>query len=198
MDCNELLRRQLANRLLCQSQQIAVGPAGPTGSPGPTGPTGSTGSTGPTGSPAPTIAFTKSFTIFVDYTVQDSISRVSIPAGLFTNPLLSAGGVFTTNVGTDLIFRNTLGAGLDTITCANTTNAFVITMSMSGYAAAGQWNPIPSGNIRPTLTHYAITTDNSVQILGLNLTNLNGGNTAVRPTTGVAAGFLATITLFYY
>ncbi len=181
MDCNELLRRQLANRLLCQSQQIAIGATGPTGPIGPVGP------------PAPITAFTKSFTIFVDYTAPSVISRVSIPAGLFTNPLLSAGGVFTANVGTDLVF-----VGLDNITCANTTNAFVTAMSISGYVTLAQWNPIPGGNIGGGRVYYSVTSDNNVQILGVNLTYINGGNTAVRPTTGVAAGFLATITLFYY
>jgi len=175
MDCNELLRRQLANRLICQSQQIAIGP------------------TGPAGSPAPTIAFTKSFTILVDYSTQSAISRVSIPAGLFTDPLLSAGGVFTADVGTDLIFL-----GLDNITCANTTAAFVTSMNASGYTSSRQWSPIPGGNIGPTKTYFSVSADNSVQIRGMNLTNINGANTAVRPTAGVASGFLATITLFYY
>lgn len=187
MDCNELLRRQLANRLICQTQQIAIGP------------TGGTGPAGPVGPPAPILAFTKSFTIFVDYTVQNAISRVNIPAGLFTNPLLSAGGVFTADVGTDLIFL-----GQTTITCENTTDAFVTGMQASGYVLtgtnppAGQWIPIPGGNISQTRVFYSVTTDNNVQIRGLNLTNINGANVGVRPAAGVATGFLATITLFYY
>ena len=181
MDCNELLRRQLANRLVCQSQQIAIGP------------TGGTGPFGPTGPPASTAGLTKSFTILVDYSTQSSISRVSIPAGLFTNPTLSGGGVFTADVGTDLVFF-----GLDTITCANTTSAFVNGMSASGYISSGQWIPIPGGNIGPTKVYYSITTDYSTQLRGLNLTNINGANVAVRPGAGVAAGFLATVTLFYY
>jgi len=280
MDCNELLRRQLANRLICQTQQIAIGPtgptggglpglpgtatntgatgprgptgadgsasntgatgsAGPTGSTGPTGPsgldgsatnTGATGSDGPTGRTGPTgvtgptgltgwtgrtgptgptgytgtTGYTgptgvgssfglKAFTIFVDYSTQSAISRVNIPAGLFTNPTLSAGGVFTADVGADLVFF-----GLDNITCANTTYAFVNGMSASGYISSSQWIPIPGGNIGPTKTYYSITADYSVQIKGLNLTNINGANTATRPGAGVAAGFLATVTLFYY
>ena len=256
MDCNELLRRQLANRLICQTQQIAIGPTGPTGGGlpgtatntgatgpiGPTGadgfasntgatgsagPTGSTGSTGPagldgsatnTGASGPTgstgrtgptgytgtTGYTgptgvgtsfglKAFTIFVDYSTQSAISRVNIPAGLFTNPTLSAGGVFTADVGSDLVFF-----GLDNITCANTTYAFVNGMSASGYISSSQWIPIPGGNIGPTKTYYSITADYSVQIKGLNLTNINGANTATRPGAGVAAGFLATVTLFYY
>lgn len=274
MDCNELLRRQLANRLVCQSQQIAIGPTGPTGGglpgtatntgatgprgptgadgfatntgpTGPAGPTGSTGSTGPAGldgsatntgatgfsgptgytgptgvtgptgltgwtgrtgatgytgttgytgptGPGSSIGL-KAFTIFVDYSTQSAISRVNIPAGLFTNPTLSSGGVFTADVGSDLVFF-----GLDNITCANTTYAFLNGMSASGYISSSQWTPIPGGNIGPTKTHYSITADYSVQIKGLNLTNINGANTATRPGAGVAAGFLATVTLFYY
>lgn len=195
MDCNELLRRQLANRLICQTQQIAIGPTGGTGSAGPIGPTGNTG---PAGSPAPVTAFTKSFTIFVDYSAQNAISRVSIPAGLFTNPLLSAGGVFTANVGTDLVFIGPGGAGTTTITCENTTNAFVTAIQVSGYSSSGQWIPIPGGNISQTRVYYSVSTDNNVEMRGLNLTNINGANVAVRPPAGVAAGFLATITLFYY
>jgi hypothetical protein len=184
MNSGELTRIQLANRLNCASMQISIGP---------TGPTGSYGGTGPTGSPAPTIGLAKSFTIFVDYSTQSTISRVSIPAGLFTNPTLSAGGVFTADVGTDLVF-----VGLDNITCGNTTYAFVTDMAVSGYISSSQWIPIPGGNIGPTKTYYSITADNSVQLRGLNLTNINGANVATRPGAGVAAGFLATVTLFYY
>ena len=247
MNSGELTRIQLANRLLCASQQISVGPTGPTGAgtpgtasntgatgpagagglngsatntgaTGPTGPTGSTGSTGPTGrdgtatstgatgatgpsgptgrtgptGPGNTYG-AKAFTIFVDYSAQNAISSVSIPPGLFTNPALSAGGVFSTDVGTDLVFY-----GLDNITCANTTYAFVTGISVSGYISSSQWIPIPGGNIGPTRVYYSVTSDNGIQIRGLNLTNINGANTATRPASGVAAGFLVTVTLFYF
>jgi hypothetical protein len=181
MDCNELLRRQLANRLLCQSQQIAVGP------------TGGTGPVGPAGTPAPVIGLAKAYTILVDYSTQASISRVVIPPGLFTNPVLIGGGTFTSNVGTDLLFL-----GLDSITCSNMSNRFVVGMQVSGYLSSNQWIPIPGGNIGPTKTYYSVSTDGSVQIRGLNLTNINGANASTRPAVGVAAGFLVTITLFYY
>ena len=52
MNCSQLLNRSLANQLVCQTQQIAIGPTGPAGGesiPGPTGRTGPTGSTGPAG-----------------------------------------------------------------------------------------------------------------------------------------------------
>jgi len=51
MNSGELTRIQLANRLLCGSQQISVGPTGPTGSgtPGTASNTGATGPAGPRG-----------------------------------------------------------------------------------------------------------------------------------------------------
>ena len=188
----------------------ATGPTGLTGPTGRTGPTGVTGFTGftgatgasltgPTGPIGPTGAAggggagnTKSYVIFVDYSTGAAISRVKIPAGLFTNPTLSGGGVFTSDVGTDLVFF-----GLDNITCNNTTNAFVTGISASGYITSGNWQPVAGGNISATKIYFSFSADSSVQIKGLNLTNINGSS-LTRPSTGTGAGFLATITLFYY
>lgn len=182
MDSSQLLNRTLANRLVCQTQQIAIGP------------------TGPAGTPAQTIGITNSFTLFIDYATTNEISRVHVPPGMFTNPLLSSGGVFTANVGTDLVFINPItGQGLDNITCANTSLAFVIAINCSGYTATAGWIPIPAGNIRPRVKiWYSVMADNTVQLNGLNVNNMNGGNLARRPTSGIAAGFLATVTLFFY
>lgn len=197
MDCNELLRRQLANRLVCQSQQIAIGPTGPTGY------NGYDGSTGPTGAPAPIIGLTRSFTIFIDYSSVASISRLYIPPGLFTTaayPGLSDGGVFTTDQGSDLIFlTGAPGFPLNTITMANTTNSFCVGITVSGYVSTngGEWNPSPGGNISNTQISYSQTSDYSIKLKGLSLTSINGASLTPRPTTGVAAGFLATVTLFY-
>jgi hypothetical protein len=183
----------------------ATGPTGftgPTGRTGPTGVTGFTGATGasltgPTGPIGPTgaaggVGTTTSYVIFVDYSTGAAISRVKIPAGLFTNPILSGGGVFTSDVGTDLVFF-----GLDNITCNNTTNAFVTGIQVSGYVASGNWQPIAGGNISATKTYFSFSADYSVQMKGLNLTNINGSS-LTRPSTGTGTGFLATITLFYY
>ena len=180
MDSSQLLNRTLANRLVCQTQQIAIGP------------------TGPTGSPAQTIGITNSFTLFIDYTSTKEISRVQVPPGMFTNPLLSSGGVFTENVGTDLVFLDSNGVGLDNITCANTSLAFVIAINCSGYTTASGWMPISAGNIRPRIKiWYSVTADNAVRLNGLTLPNMNGANLR-RPTSGIAAGFLTTVTIFFY
>ena len=186
----------------------ATGPTGftgPTGRTGPTGVTGFTGftgatgasltgpigPTGPTGASGGGSGNSKSYVIFVDYSTGAAISRVKIPAGLFTNPTLSGGGVFTADVGTDLVFF-----GLDNITCNNTTNAFVTGIQVSGYIASGNWQPIAGGNISATKTYFSFSADYSVQMKGLNLTNINGSS-LTRPSTGTGSGFLATITLFY-
>jgi hypothetical protein len=178
MNSGELTRIQLANRLVCASQQISVGP------------------TGPTGGSATIPGALKAFTIFIDYSAgaPSVISRLYIPAGLFgpSNPVLAAGGVFTANQGTDLVF-----VGGSTITMNNTLYAFVSSISASGYIAAGKWEPVMGGNIGPTHIYYSITNDYSVTLSGLILGSINGGSTTPKPTTGVAAGFLATLTIFY-
>lgn len=177
MDSSELLRIRLANRLACASQQIAIGPTGPTG-----------GSSTIPGA-------LKAFTIYVDYSAANQISRVYIPPYLFGSaaaPILQLGGVFTADVGTDLVFL-----GNPTIVLNNTTYAFVSSMNASGFVAAGAWQPINAGNIRAGSVFYSVTSDYRVTLNGLNLSNINGANTTVYPITGTAAGFLATITIFY-
>jgi hypothetical protein len=175
MNSGQLLNRTLANRLVCESQQIAIGPTGP---------------------PGPVTALPgvlKAFTIYLDYSGGTSISRVYIPPGLFsTNPTLAAGGVFTANVGTDLVF-----VGTSTVKMNGTTYAFACSIAGSGYVAAREWNPIPGGRIAPAFVSYSVKTNNAIEIKGLALGNINGANYAVRPTTGALTGFLATITIFY-
>lgn len=184
MDCNELLRRQLANRLVCQSQQIAIGP---------TGPTGSYGGTGPTGSPAPTIGLAKSFTIFLDYTAANALSRVYIPPGLFANLPLSAGGTFTANQGTDLVFL-----GNPTLVMQNTSYPFIVGLFANGYVTTAQWQLVSPSQTRPGNGYLNVTTtaDYSATI-GADLGAINGGNLSVYPSTGTGAGFLGMITLFF-
>jgi hypothetical protein len=160
-----------------------TGVTGPTGETGPTGPTGATGSTGPEGP-------IKIFNIYADYSTGTTISRVYLPPGLMTNPTLAAGGTFTSNVGTDLIFL-----GQSQITLNNTTFPFVTDLSVSGYIAAGQWTPIPGGNYGITKVHYTSAADYSVTLKGLNLSLINGANLAIKPSSGVASGFLATFSV---
>ena len=178
MNSGELTRIQLANRLVCASQQISIGP------------------TGPTGGSATIPGALKAFTIFLDYSANNSISRIYIPPGLFgasANPLLAVGGVFTANVGTDLVFL-----GNPTVVMRNTTYAFAAGLSANGYIAAGNWQIVPPSNIRPEIGYlnYSFTSDYAITI-GTDLNSLNGANRSVYPLTGTASGFLATVTIFY-
>ena len=180
MSCNDLLRVKLADRLLCESRQISVGPTGPTG---PSGPAALPGTT--------VIA-----TIFLDFSANNTISRVYLPPGLMTNPALSAGGVFTSDVGSDLIFSSPATVALN-----NMDYAFPVGIQISGYYQGGGgapnfWSPIPSGNIGNTKCYFLSSSDYSLSLRNINLTNTTGGN-ITRPTSGVASGFLVTVTLFF-
>jgi hypothetical protein len=184
MDSGQLLNRTLANRLICQTQQIAKGPTGPTG---------------PDGTTNIVPGAVKGVTIYLDYSALNAISRVYIPPGFFTTaayPGLSAGGVFTSNQGSDLVFL-----GSQTLVMNNTTNGFCTGILVSGYVnkspTTGEWNPVPGGNIGNTQIHYSQPFDNAITLKGLSLTSINGSSLTPRPSGGAAAGFLATITLFY-
>ena len=168
---------QVANTLNCKALNNLIGPTGPTGALGPPNPNG-----------------LKAFTLFVDYSSLNAISRVQIPAGLFTNPALAAGGVFTADVGTDLTF-----VGTDSILLQNTTSPFLTGFTVSGFVVGppAAWQPIPAARLRPTGTRYSITADSTANLLGLGLLNVNGGSLTPKATSGIAAGFLVTITLFY-
>lgn len=179
MDSSELLRLQLAQKLECTRNNICIGP------PGVTGPTGSAGPTGPPG-------YQKMFTIYVDFSSGTAISRVYIPPGLSTTPSLAAGGIFTANVGTDLVFLGTTN-----ITIRNTTYAVPIGLSATGYTASSYW----------TLSAYSVlggggitwqnTVDNRLILIGVTPPRINGGNTAVYPVSGTLSGWLGTLTLYY-
>lgn len=184
MNSSQLLNRTLANRLVCQTQQIAIGPTGPTGSAGP---------------PVPIPGALKAFTIFLDYNTANEISRVYVPPGLFSAAAASGladGGVFTTNQGTDLVFLSSSGVGLSTLQINNTKYAFCVGISLSGYLIAGEWVPVPGGNIGGTLISYSQPNDYGLLLKRLNLGRINGSNLN-KPAAGIAAGFLATVTLFY-
>jgi hypothetical protein len=176
MDSSELLRLQLAQKLECTRNNICIGPPGVTGPTGPTGPPG----------------YPKMFTIYLDFSSGTAIRRVYIPPGLSTVPSLAAGGIFTANVGTDLIFFGTTN-----ITIKNTTFAVPIGLSGTGYTASDYW----------TLSAYSVlggggltwqnTADNILRLIGVTPARLNGGNTAVYPVSGTLTGWLATLTIYY-
>ena len=178
MNSSQLLIRQMNTINNCTAYNTLVGPTGPRG-PGLTIP-----------------GALKAFTIFIDWSSGTAISRVYIPPYLFgagADSRLPPGGVFTTDIGTDLVFL-----GNQTIVMNNTTYAFASSLSANGYVSAGNWEIVPpsviasgSGNL-----NYTMTADYGVTI-GTKLADINNTNYTVRPTTGIASGFLATITIFY-
>jgi len=109
-------------------------------------------------------------------------------------PGLAAGGVFTTDQGVDLVFL-----GKATIVLANTTYPFCTGILVSGYVPTngGEWNPAPGGNINNTHIYYSQASDYKISLFGLSLVNINGASLTPKPVTGLAAGFLVTLTLFY-
>jgi len=187
MNCSQLLNRSLANQLVCQTQQIAIGPTGPAG-----------------GSETIPGAL-KAFTVFIDYDSSPSnpISRLYIPPGLFSDladPRLVVGGIFTTDIGTDLQFT-TQTAGI--LLLNNTKYPFASGLSANGYINPGipstpRWQIVAQGNIRPESgkIYYTITNDYSLT-LSVPLQPINGGQTAVRPSAGIARNFLGTVTIFF-
>ena len=190
MDSSQLLNRLLANRLVCQTQQIAKGPTGPTG---------------PTAIITTIPGLPKAFTIFIDYdsnTSGNPITSVYIPPGLFTtNTTLAPGGTFTADVGTDLMFIGQPNPGQ--IVINNTTYAFVSGISANGYVNPGspslpRWQVVAQRNIQPGPNNigYIIPNDNSLTLYA-SVAAINGGQVNTRPVSGTATGFLATVTLFY-
>jgi hypothetical protein len=181
MDSSELLRLRLANALYCRQQNIC-------------------------GEVMASTPVLKSFTIFMNYSSAISLSSVYIPPGLFgpnADPSLPGGGIFTGNVGSDLVFLDG-----SSITLNNTTYAFVNSMAAAGCVQSvaftsppttiAKWQPV--ANVNMTFIggiYYSITTPNSIVVSGLELARLNGANLSLTTTTGPGAGFLASITLFY-
>jgi len=170
------------------------GLAGPTGSTGETGPTGENGDTGPTGPTGVTgpVGSSKSYTIYLDFSSGTAISSIYLPPGMSTTPSLADGGVFTDNVGTDLVFKDTTN-----ISITNITYPFATGLSATGFSASSSWAPTPQSSLGGSGVSWQNTMDNMLSITGASAGRLNGGNTAVRPVSGVLSGWLATITIYY-
>jgi hypothetical protein len=133
--------------------------------------------------------------MYLDYSAPSQLSRVYVPPGLFNSSAASnlrLGGTFSNDIGSDLVF-----SGQEYISIQNTTFKSPAGFFVQGYIAAGQWQPIPGGNISPTKTYYYTNTDNSLTISGLSLANINGANTAIKPASGLLSNYLATVTLYY-
>jgi len=168
-----------------------TGNTGPTGSTGYTGYTGNTGPTGPTGNTGPA-GDKKSFTIFLDYSTAQALTRIYIPPGMSTTPSLAAGGVFTSNVGTDLVFFGTTSIGI-----SNITYPFPTGLTATGYTTSAYWSPSAQSLLGGGGVTWQNTVDYQLSIINADAGRLNGANVAVRPPSGVLAGWLATITIYY-
>ena len=173
---------------------VGTGPTGPTGTPssvtGPTGSTGSrgTGTTGPTG-PAGAL---KSFTIYLDYSSGTVISRIYLPPGMSTAASLAAGGTFTSDVGTDLVF-----AGTTNITIADTLYPYAIGLNATGYSASSYWQATAQSSLGGSGVGWQNTSDYTLRLVNATPARLNGNNISIYPSTGVLAGWLATITIYF-
>ena len=183
MDSSELLRQQLAKQIDCARNGVAIGPTGPTG-------------------PAGDSGLPKVFTIFIKYKTIAApppgtgtltvIERLYIPPGLSIATPLVAGGVFTADEGSDLVFFETTN-----ITITNTKYAFPIGLSATGYGASAYWFPTASSSLGGNLLRWQNTQDNTLNLTGVTAQRLNGGYTGPTPTTGVTAGWHATLTIYY-
>jgi hypothetical protein len=202
MNSSELLRLKTANEMACTRLNIAVGPTGPTGSlgpAGPDGPRGPEGAEGPTGPDGPIGPIgpsdSKIYTIYVDFLSGNALSRIYIPPGFSTNPALNDGGTFTADIVGVLTFY-----GRPSITIIDTAYEQPISMNASGYVGSNppsSWQLTSGGNIGGGRLNWHITTDNVLALLNVTAGFINGGNTSNRPSTGILAGWLGTITLFY-
>jgi len=189
MNSSELLRLQLAKKLECSRIDYASGPTGPRG------PVGNTGPTGPAG-------YTKVFTFFLDFSSLTNISRIYIPPGFSTDPLLINGGVFTGSLGTSLIINGT------SIIINSTTYNFPVGLTPTGYTNGGFWAPsiytTIGGATGLRWRNVASATNlNTINLLGVSPSNLNGNSITPKylylPGTTIPdpIGWLATLTLYY-
>jgi hypothetical protein len=134
----------------------------------------------------------KVFTIYLDFSSGTAISRVYLPPGLSTTPSLSAGGTFSANVGSDLIFTGTTNLSI-----TNTTYPFPIGLSATGYSTSLYWQPSAQSQIGGSAVTWQNTADNTLSFKNLTPGYLNGGNTANRPGSGVLSGWLATVSVYF-
>jgi hypothetical protein len=169
MDCGELAIIRQAEGLVCTASGFFIGPTGPVG-PGPAD---------------------KVFTIYLDFADGEGITRVYIPPGLSRAPSLAAGGIFTGNVGNDL--KITEGKNLF---INNTTYAFPIGLSATGYTAGNFWRAVPYQRLGGTEITWENSTDNVLNLKSLTILNFTSGNYEV-PTSGVLSGWLGTVTIYY-
>ena len=109
-----------------------------------------------------------------------------------TTPSLAAGGTFTANVGSDLVFFGTTN-----ISITNTLYAFPIGLSATGYSTSLYWQPTAQSSLGGSGVGWQNTADNLLNIVNATPARLNGNNTANRPSSGLLSGWLATLTIYF-
>jgi hypothetical protein len=150
---------------------------------------GPTGPTGPAGD-----GTNNSFDISFTYTSGSSLSTITLPPNLMTNPTLSAGGEFNADVGSDLVFH-----GLTSITLNNTRYKKVGSFSVQGCRSGltGVWRPAPPGSYNDNnAMHFEVSGDNSVIFMNLTASYVSGGNTNPSPS-GLLQGQVGAISFTY-
>jgi hypothetical protein len=134
----------------------------------------------------------ESFTIYVDFSNANSISRVYIPPGLFPDSTgLNKGGIYDSDQESYLVFKE-----LQSITLNGTVHTMVSQFNVIGYLTTGTWQQVPGGNLSSTKINISIPLPNYVKINNFTLGNINGGNFAVKSTFPYP-DFLASVTLRY-
>jgi len=141
----------------------------------------------------------KSFTMYLGYTYNtglssSTITSVYVPPGLFTSPNLINGRVLTADDPSgNLTFYDTTS-----LICTALVQPQVASFAISGYLPGGYWSPVPSpkfiGAGQANSIYYQAVTDYAINVYGLTLGNINSNN-IVSPTTGVTAGYTATVTI---
>jgi hypothetical protein len=87
--------------------------------------------------------------------------------------------------------------GTTTVSIQNTTYAIPIGLSGTGYSGT-YWALTSYGNIGTGgRINFSSSSDYTLNLTGLTVGYVNGGNAATRPTTGVLTGWLGTLTIYF-
>jgi hypothetical protein len=113
---------------------------------------------------------------------------VYIPPGFSTTV---PAGIYTANQGTNLVF-----VGTSQITIDGTAYAFPTDISCTGYTASNYWTPTPQASIGGSGITWQNVADYELILKKITTGDINGGN-LIRPVSGVLAGWLGTVTIYY-
>ena len=156
------------------------------------GPTGPTGPPGTPGNP-------KSFTLYLDWSDSNNLSRVYVPNGFSTT---IPGGIYTPSEDPYGIFvipptNPPSTQPTSQITIIDTTYAFPIDINCTGYTTSFYWSPTAQARIGGANITWQNPQDNTLILKDLTASQINGGNTGRRPESGVLEGWLGTVTIYY-